>query len=146
LDSVKSDYKSLEDFIGKINDVKNMGKINSQKKSDKIEELIDELDERGEVIVAYKSPIIKIVGQDSTVDGMVNGETMDTDIKFIGWHFFHPNLEHTKDTYYKTGSGGFISKLINKLLKKIKSKIIKKASKNGHKKKGGVNQLKRKIV
>ena len=48
-------------------------------------------------------------------------------------------MDYSKDKYY--GSGW-----LQTLIKKIKSKIIKKASKNGHKARGGVNQLKRKVV
>ena len=59
---------------------------------------------------------------------MIDGGSSDIDIKFIGWNFFHPNLNN-KD-YYKSN-----------FMKKIKSKIIKKAAKNGHKKRGGVNGL-----
>jgi len=138
LHDISGSDKNLRKFVDKINEVVGYGSL-SEKESDKIEELIDELDERGETIVAYKSPILEEVGESSTVSDLVSGATMDTDIKFIGWHFFHPNLDYSKDKYY--GSGW-----IQKLIKKIKSKIIKKASKNGHKKKGGVNQLKRKVV
>lgn len=132
--------KNANKIIEKLNAIKGYGSLSS-KESEKIEELIDELDERGELIVAYKSPILQEVGEPATVDGIIDGSenVEDNDIKFIGWHFFHPNLEHTKDTYYKSG-------ILNKPLKKVKSKIIKKAAKNGHKKKGGVNMLKRKKV
>ena len=111
----------------------------SKKGEDDIEELLDELDENGELIVAYKSPIIQEVEDENSpgVSDMIDGQDMDTDIKFIGWIFYHPNLYH--GNYCSTG-------LFTKLRKKIKSKIIKKASKNGHKVRGGVNMLKRKTV
>ena len=132
------DDKKLNDLIGGINNVLKFTTV-GDKQSEKIEELIDELDDRGDIIVAYKSPIIKEVGESSNVSDMINGEPMDNDIKFIGWHFFHPNLNHTGNIYYTPG-------IIGRILKKIKSKIIKKASKNGHKIKGGVAQLHRKKV
>ena len=132
------DDKKLKDLIGGINNVLKFTTV-GDKQSEKIEELIDELDDRGDIIVAYKSPIIKEVGESSNVSDMINGEPMDNDIKFIGWHFFHPNLNHTGNIYYTPG-------IIGKILKKIKSKIIKKASKNGHKINGGVAQLHKKNV
>lgn len=132
------DDKKLKDLIGGINNVLKFTTV-GDKQSEKIEELIDELDDRGDIIIAYKSPIIKEVGESSNVSDMINGEPMDNDIKFIGWHFFHPNLNHTGNIYYTSG-------IIGRILKKIKSKIIKKASKNGHKIKGGVAQLHKKKV
>ena len=145
-----SDVSSLIEQTDKGKDARNLVKdINSVMKiksasdgdSKKIEELIDKLEEYGEMIVAYKSPIIQESTKEDepSVSGLLDGGTIDNDIKFIGWHFFHPNLDHTKNTYY--GSG-----LIDTLRKKIKSKIIKKASKTGHKKKGGVARLKIKNV
>jgi hypothetical protein len=132
------DDKKLKDAIGGINDVLKFTTI-GDKQSEKIEELIDELDDRGDIIIAYKSPIIQEVGESSNVSDMINGEPMNNDIKFIGWHFFHPNLNHTGNIYYTPG-------IIGRVLKKIKSKIIKKASKNGHKINGGVAQLHKKNV
>ena len=127
--------KEIDKLISKIEGVKKMSTIKDSKVDD-IEELIDELDAQGEQIVAYKSPILEESGSRKTVSGIVdNGEEMDQDIKLIGWHYFHPNLNHTNNTYYGTG-------LIDRLLKKIKSKIIKKAAKTGHKKKGGIAKLK----
>lgn len=128
--------KEIDKLIDKINDVRKTTNISSLKEDD-VEELIEDLDKQGERIVAYKSPILQETGSSSDVSSIANGTgSMDTDVKFVGWHYFHPNLEHTKNTYY-----GSIS-IIDKLLKRIKSKIIKKAAKTGHKKKGGVAKLK----
>ena len=104
----------------------------SDKAEDKIDELLDELEKNEDKIVAYKSPILKETGSEPTVDELANGEKeMDEDLKFIGWHYFHPNLEHTKETYYTS-----------KRSRRSKGKIIKKAAKSGNKKKGGINKLK----
>lgn len=102
----------------------------AENQSEKVQKLIDELEKRGDEIVAYKSPIIEEPGDTTTVSNMIDGGSSDIDIKFIGWNFFHPNLNHTNDDYYKSN-----------FMKKIKSKIIKKAAKSGHKKRGGVNGL-----
>ena len=136
LDSSK-DAKEL------VKDIKSASKMKSvnKKDSDKIDELIENLEKEGEVIVAYKSPIIQESdeGEKSDVSSLLEGNQIENDIKFIGWHFFHPNLDHTKSKYYSDG-------WLDKLRKKIKNKIIKKAAKTGHKKKGGVARLKIKNV
>lgn len=128
----RSNKKSKE--ISKLKDalssVKNIKTINDSN-SEKIEELIEDLEDHGDEIVAYKSPIIEQTSMDeTTVAGLVDGGRLNNDVKFIGWYFFHPNLGHTEDTYYKS-----------KIKRRIKSKIIKRASKTGHKKSGGVNKL-----
>jgi len=130
------DDKDIKSLIKDINSVKNKKSFN-ENDAEKIDELIEDMEKQGEMVIAYKSPIIKQLGpEDSTpVSSMVNGVDLENDIKFIGWHFFHPNLNHTKNTYYSS-----------KFMKKIKSKIIKKASKTGHKRSGGVNRLKKKNV
>lgn len=136
LNSINSINK---DFNEVYNSAKNISYINTsattdravdyaEKQSEKVQKLIDELEKRGDEIVAYKSPIIEEPGDTTTVSNMIDGGSSDIDIKFIGWNFFHPNLNN-KD-YYKSN-----------FMKKIKSKIIKKAAKNGHKKRGGVNGL-----
>lgn len=127
LSSYKDD-KKIKKLIGHIEKAPN-------KKEDDIEDLIDELDENGSLVVAYKSPIIQKLdeGADPNVSEMMEGKDMESDVKFMGWIFYHPNLEH--GSYYK---GAFLGKL----RRKIKAKIIKKASKNGHKKRGGVYMLK----
>lgn len=128
-----------DDFNEVYNSAKNISYINTsattdravayaENQSEKVQKLIDELEKRGDEIVAYKSPIIEEPGDTTTVSNMIDGGSSDIDIKFIGWNFFHPNLNN-KD-YYKSN-----------FMKKIKSKIIKKAAKNGHKKRGGVNGL-----
>lgn len=135
LDSFGDD-KDIKSLIKDINSVKNKKSFN-ENDADKIDSLIEDMEKQGEMVVAYKSPIIKQLGpEDSTpVSSMVDGVDLENDIKFIGWHFFHPNLNHTKNTYYSS-----------KIMKKIKSKIIKKASKTGHKRSGGVNRLRKKNV
>lgn len=136
INSINDDFNDAYDAaknISYINTSANSSKT-AQKQSEKVQNLIDELEKRGDEIVAYKSPIIEEPGDTTTVSNMIDGGSSDIDIKFIGWHFFHPNLNHTDDRYYGNG-------LIQDLIKKIKSKIIKKAAKNGHKENGGVNGL-----
>lgn len=111
---------------------------------DKIEAVIDELDDKGDIVVAYKSPIIKEIGKTTNVSDLTDGKPMDCDIKFIGWHFFHPNLDHTGNKYYSSLSPLLFP--LGDLMKKIKSKIIKKASKKSHKNKGGITMLHNKSV
>lgn len=136
LNSINSINK---DFNEVYNDAKNISYINTSattgraatyadNQSEKVQKLIDELEKRGDEIVAYKSPIIEEPGDTTTVSNMIDGGSSDIDIKFIGWNFFHPNLNDKN--YYKSN-----------FMKKIKSKIIKKAAKSGHKKRGGVNGL-----
>ena len=141
LEDVKND--DIDKLIGSINSVKNITVIDPDKDKsnvEKIENLLNDMESQGDVIVAYKSPIIEEPGKPSKVSDIIeNGNSSDIDIKFIGWHFFHPNLNHTGTTYYGNG-------IIQDLIKKIKSKIIQKASKNGNKKRGGVTKLKNKNV
>ena len=141
LEDVKND--DIDKLIGSINSVKNITVIDPDKDKsnvEKIENLLNDMESQGDVIVAYKSPIIEEPGKPSKVSDIIeNGNSSDVDIKFIGWHFFHPNLNHTGTTYYGNG-------IIQDLIKKIKSKIIQKASKNGNKKRGGVTKLKNKNV
>ena len=139
IDMLNSINSINKDFNEVYNGAKNISYINTsattdravdyaEKQSEKVQKLIDELEKRGDEIVAYKSPIIEEPGDTTTVSNMIDGGSSDIDIKFIGWNFFHPNLNN-KD-YYKSN-----------FMKKIKSKIIKKAAKNGHKKRGGINGL-----
>ena len=141
IDMLNSINSINKDFNEVYNGAKNISYINTSattgrvatyadNQSEKVQKLIDELEKRGDEIVAYKSPIIEEPGDTTTVSNMIDGGSSDVDIKFIGWNFFHPNLNHTKQVYYRSN-----------LIKKIKSKIIKKAAKNGHKKRGGVNGL-----
>lgn len=135
LEYVQND--DINKLIKSINSAKNINVINPDKDDEvkRIENLINDMESQGDVIVAYKSPIIEEPGDTTTVSNMIDGGSSDVDIKFIGWNFFHPNLNHTGDKYYSS-----------KFIKKIKSKIIKKAAKNGHKKNGGVTRLKNKKV
>lgn len=135
LEYVKND--DINKLIKSINSAKNINVINPDKDDEvkRIENLLNDMESQGDVIVAYKSPIIEEPGDTTTVSNMIDGGSSDVDIKFIGWNFFHPNLNHTKQVYYRSN-----------LIKKIKSKIIKKAAKNGHKKNGGVTRLKNKKV
>ena len=128
LEYVKND--DINKLIKSINSAKNINVINPDKDDEvkRIENLLNDMESQGDVIVAYKSPIIEEPGDTTTVSNMIDGGSSDIDIKFIGWNFFHPNLNN-KD-YYKSN-----------FMKKIKSKIIKKAAKSGHKKRGGVNGL-----
>ena len=132
LNNTVKNEKGVDSLIKKINNA-------TKKDEDDIDKLIDELDEKGELIVAYKSPIIQEIVDENNpnVSDMMDGQDMDSDIRFIGWIFYHPNLDH--GDFYK-------GKLLGKLRRKIKAKIIKKASKNGHKKRGGKNMLHRKKV
>jgi hypothetical protein len=119
-DAIKA-LKNLKDDISETN----------------LEKALEKLEDEEDTVVAYKSPIIKDVGgaNKSNVSSLVAGEPLDNDIKFIGWYFFHPNLNHTGNTYF---SNGFFGKIV----KKVKNKIIKKASKTGHKRRGGIKGLK----
>ena len=135
LEYVQND--DINKLIKSINSVKNINVINpdeDNKKVEQIENLLNDMESQGDIIVAYKSPIIEEPGDTTTVSNMIEGGSSDIDIKFIGWHFFHPNLNHTGTTYYGNGA-------IQGLIKKIKSKIIQKATKNG-----GVTRLKNKKV
>lgn len=130
--------KDINKLIGSINSAKNINVINPDKDNktvEQIENLLNDMESQGDVIVAYKSPIIEEPGDTTTVSNMIDGGSSDIDIKFIGWNFFRPNLNHTGDKYYKSN-----------FMKRIKSKIIKKAAKDGHKKSGGVTRLKNKMV
>ena len=132
LNNTVKNEKGVDSLIKKINNA-------TKKDEDDIDKLIDELDEKGELVVAYKSPIIQEIVDENNpnVSDMMDGQDMDSDIRFIGWIFYHPHLDH--GDFYK-------GKLLGKLRRKIKAKIIKKASKNGHKKRGGKNMLHRKKV
>lgn len=135
VDQSKAKTKEISKLKDALSAVKNIKTINDSN-SEKIEELIEELENRGDEVVAYKAPILEEASKDeTTVDGLVDGGSLNNDVKFIGWYFFHPNLGHTEKTYYTS-----------KIMRRIKSKIIKRASKTGHKKSGGVNRLWRKNV
>ena len=139
----------LSDFAGKyvhkekdrdaINDLaSDIGKVLKMKSftgnnEEKIDKLIEDLEDQSDVIVAYKSPIIKEIDREHepNVSDMIGGQDLTSDLKFAGWHFFHPALDRKSNVYYTT-----------KFMKKIKSKIIKRAAKTGHKKHGGIYWMK----
>lgn len=99
---------------------------------EKYDKFMNNLEDKGDEIVAYKSPIFADNdGSVSNVSALMNGETMDNGIKFIGWYFYHPNLDHTN---------------LSRLAKKFKKIVIQKASKKSTKKNGGVNKLKSKNI
>ena len=132
INSINKDFNDAYDAAKNISHINTsatgMAATYADNQSEKVQKLIDELEKRGDEIVAYKSPIIEEPGDTTTVSNMIDGGSSDIDIKFIGWNFFHPNLNNKK--YYNSN-----------FMKKIKSKIIKKAAKSGHKKRGGVNGL-----
>lgn len=112
-----------------LNDLRWTWENNWEEKYDKF---MNNLEDKGDEIVAYKSPIFADNdGSVSNVSALMNGETMDNGIKFIGWYFYHPNLDHTN---------------LSRLTKKFKKKVIQKASKKSTKKNGGVNKLKSKNI
>ena len=102
------------------------------------EKILEELDEKSDEIVAYRSPILASADEDE--DGhteninaiMDDGGSFSTDVKFIGWYYFHPNLDEFENS---------IGKNLSRLMKKIKNRIIKKASKTSNKKRGGINMM-----
>ena len=131
----KGKDKDLNKLISNIGNF-SAGQINNE---DDLSDFLEDMENQGDAVVAYKSPIIADVESSSKVSDLLNGSPMDIDIKFIGWKFFHPNLNHTKNDYYSDS-------IIDKVIKKIKSNLIKKASKTGNKKNGGVTRLRKKNV
>ena len=92
---------------------------------------MDNLEDFADNVVAYKSPILDDTKrEDKNISDIIDGESFDTDVKFIGWKFYHADIYHTDNTYYSSN-----------LMKKIKSKVIQKAAKRSHKKNGGVAML-----
>lgn len=137
VESMLKTFNDGNDVAKKVKKYKNLSTADGKEKD--IDGMLDELEKMSEELVAYKSPILEEVGEKSVTSELMDGKSMDNDVKFIGWHFFHPNLNHTGKTYYGGG-------LIDSIRKKIKSKIIKKASKTSHKKRGGIYKLHRKKV
>ena len=116
--------KEINSLIGDIQSAKSGN-------DEKIEDLMDDLEDFADNIVAYKSPILdENKREDKNISDIIDGESFDIDVKFIGWHFYHADIYHTKNDYYSSN-----------LMKKIKSKIIKRAAKRSHKKNGGVAML-----
>lgn len=121
--------KEINSLIGDIQSAKSGN-------DEKIEDLMDDLEDFADNIVAYKSPILdENKREDKNISDIIDGESFDIDVKFIGWHFYHADIYHTKNDYYSSN-----------LMKKIKSKIIKRAAKRSHKKNGGVAMLKKKVL
>ena len=137
VESMLKTFNDGNDVAKKVKKYKGLSSADG--KEEDIDKMLDKLEELSEELVAYKSPILEEVGEHPVTSELMDGKPIDNDVKFIGWHFFHPNLDHTGSTYYGGG-------LIDKIRKKIKNKIIKKASKTGHKKRGGVYKLHRKTV
>lgn len=110
-----------------------IGAIQSATSGDdeKIEDLMDRLEDFADNVVAYKSPILDDTKrEDKNISDIIDGESFDMDVKFIGWKFYHADIYHTNAEYYSSN-----------LMKKIKSKVIQKAAKRSHKKNGGVAML-----
>lgn len=105
------------------------------KHEDDYEKIIKELEDKANDIVAYKSPILADIdntNESINVSNLMSGGNIMDEIKFIGWYFYHPNLDNNND--------------LSAFAKKIRKKIIKKASKRSSKKNGGVNKLKGKKI
>lgn len=115
-------YAISGDDLNNLKDTKDAD--NWEKKYD---EFMNKLEDKGDEIVAYKSPILVLTSEwASNVSGLMNGETVAGDIKFVGWYFYHPDLNHTN---------------LSRFAKKFKKRVIQKASK-----KGGVNKLNSKKI
>lgn len=132
LSSAESMLKSLGDDGKKMADkVSKIRRAKKAMKDDDLEEIFDDFESFGETMVAYRSPILEKTGEKTSVSDIVdNGKDWKEDMGFIGWHYFHPDLNHTGSKYYSS-----------KLMKKIKSKIMKRAAKTGNKANGGVRKL-----
>lgn len=119
-------YKVVFDQFGMFD---HYDKTHVELNEDGFEKILKQIEEKEDEIVAYKSPIID---DTDTVQNISVGELTNvkftfsrTDIKFKGWHYYHPNLIHL----------GFGKK-------SRKNKIIQRAAKTYRKKRGGVNGLK----
>lgn len=131
----KKDRETIDSVKTKLDDGK--------KTIDNINGMLEELDNISETIVAYKSPIIKLIDNEETKTAdITDGDELTTDMKFIGWHFFHPNLYYDTDKDQKKINGNKIS--FSPFIQKIKSKIIRRAAKTGNKERGGINGMKSK--
>ena len=133
VESMLKTFKDGDDVAKKVKKYKKLSSADD--KEDDIDKMLDKLEEYSDELVAYKSPILEEVGEHPVTAELMDGKPIDNDVKFIGWHFFHPNLDHTGSKFYTS-----------KLMKKIKSKIIKRASKTSHKKRGGIYKLHKKTV
>ena len=90
----------------------------------KLNDLIDKLEDKGNDIVAYRTPILTVIEDNdnsNNVSSLVSGGDMEIkDLEFLGWYYFHPELAHAK---------------------KRQNRIIKKAAN-----KGGVKKLYKKKI
>lgn len=113
-------FNETEQYEGMMNSLETeLSKIQNEddeNEAKKLEEKIDELEELGESIYAYKSPLLNDDGTD-----------------FKGWIFYYANI----DNRYRNNQ---------KLKRKFSRLIMKRAAKTGNRKKGGKNMLMRKEV
>ena len=100
--------KSYENAIENLNEEDD----DYDTKSKILQEKIQEHEDKGEDIIAYKSPILTDDGSD-----------------FKGWIFYHENIDN------RYNSSQFLKQFFSRL-------IMKRAVKTGNRKKGGVNMLK----
>ena len=135
-------YKIDDMSIADLNKTVKVKEDGDKEEITKYEELLNKLDEKGDEIVAYRSPILAPSNGDDKSGNLTaimdDGGSFDTDIKFIGWYYFHPNLDEFKDANGNCRVKG--------LKKRIKNRIIKKASKTSNKKRGGMNMMHRRHV
>ena len=108
-DDYEKRMKALEEQIESLDD-------DDKNAAESLENKMDELEEYGETICAYKSPILNEDGTD-----------------FKAWIFYYSNI----DNRYRSNQ---------KLKMLFSRMIMKRAAKTGHRKKGGVNMLKNKDV
>lgn len=104
------------------------------KREEAYDDLMNDLEERADDIVAYRSPILaEAKTVDNNVSDLISGVDLETDdIKFIGWYYFHPNLDHTG---------------LSSFQKKFKKRVIAKAAKkSANTKNGGISRLKKKKI
>lgn len=113
-------FNETEQYEGMMNsletELSEMQNEDDENEAKKMEERIDALEEMGESIYAYKSPLLNDEGTD-----------------FKGWIFYYANI----DNRYRNNQ---------KLKKKFSRLIMKRAAKTGNRKKGGKNMLLRKEV
>jgi hypothetical protein len=97
------------------------------------EDLMKDLEDRADDIVAYRSPILADTEtKENNVTNLISGIDLETaDVKFIGWYYFHPNLDHTG---------------LSSFWKKFKKRVISRAAKKSNTKNGGVSRLKKRKI
>lgn len=112
-------YNETDDYEKRMNALqKQVESLDDDDKDagERLEKKMDELEEYGETICAYKSPVLNEDGTD-----------------FKAWIFYYSNI----DNRYRHNQ---------KLKRLFSRMIMKRAAKTGHRKKGGVNMLKSKDV